>query len=283
MIKFVNAKINLGLRVLRRRTDGYHELSTVFYPVGKYAGTPRDYGRLSDILEITKADADSLTVGGAMPDCRMEDNLVWKALQLYRSLMPTLPPVNILLEKQLPSQAGLGGGSADAAFTLSALNELCDNALSEAQLLDAALQLGADCPFFIINRPCVAAGIGEKLTPIELNLSGLWIAVIKPAVSISTAEAFRYVTPREPETPITEIVRRPVEEWRDVLVNDFEESMFKLHPEIKGIKDYLYSKGALYASMSGSGSSFYGIYRHEEQAHEAAADCGLPYHTVALL
>lgn len=283
MIKFVNAKINLGLHVLRRRPDGYHDLSTLFYPVGKYAGSPLDRGGLCDVLEVTPADSDVLEVAGELSDCPVEDNLVWRALQLYRTINPDMPPVRISLHKHLPSQAGLGGGSADASFALLAFNELCGGAVSHGELLAASLRLGADCPFFILNRPCMASGVGELLEPFELDLSGLWCAVLKPAKGISTAEAFRYVVPRIPDMPLDEILRRPMEQWRDLLVNDFEQSMFSLHSEIRSLKDYLYKSGAVYASMSGSGSAFYGIFESEEQAFASVKNADVPYSTIARL
>ena len=283
MIKFVNAKINLGLNVLRKRPDGYHDLSTVFYPVGRYAGTPDDPGVLCDVLEITEARTDSLSLSSLPIDCDLRHNLVWKALMLFRQLHPVCPPVRVSLDKHLPSQAGLGGGSADASFTLLALNELCGNPLSESELLSASLRLGADCPFFIINRPCLASGVGERLEPIALDLSGLWLAVVKPQAGISTAQAFGGITPAEPELSVRQIVKLPVAEWRTLLVNDFETSAFALHPEFEAIKSHLYNKGALYASMSGSGSAFFGIFETREQALEAADTSGQPYATVARL
>lgn len=283
MIRFVNAKINLGLRVVRRRPDGYHDLSTLFYPVGKYAGSPLDPGGLCDVLEVTPAGSDSFEVAGDVSDCPVEENLVWRALQLYRTLNPDMPPVRISLDKHLPSQAGLGGGSADAAFALLMFNELCGCVASRDELLAASLKLGADCPFFILNRPCLASGVGERLEPFDLDLSGLWCVVLKPAVGISTAEAFRYVAPRVPDMPLDGVLRRPMEQWRGLLVNDFEKSMFSLHPEIRSLKDYLYGCGAFYASMSGSGSAFYGIFASKERAFASVQSADVPYATVVRL
>lgn len=283
MIKFVNAKINLGLRVLRRRADGYHDISTVFCPVGLYAGTTDDPGHLCDVLEITPSVSDSLSVSGIPVDCEPEQNLVWKALRLFRNLCPDCPKVQIGLDKHLPSRAGLGGGSADASFTLLALNEICGYPLDEHQLVRAAASLGADCPFFIVNRPCLASGVGDALTPIDLDLSGLWAAVVKPEASISTAQAFKGVVPSVPEVPVEEVISLPLGQWRDALVNDFEVSAFALHPDFREIKERLYARGAIYASMSGSGSAFYGVYRTRAEAERAIADVGLPFATVALL
>lgn len=285
MIRFVNAKINLGLRVLRKRPDGYHDLSTVFYPVGRYAGTPQDPGRLADTLEITPSDTDSLQVYGDTVDCPTEKNLVWKALQLFRSELSgsDCPPVQISLDKHLPSQAGLGGGSADASFTLLMLNELVGEPYNEEELLKMALQLGADCPFFILNRPCIANGVGERLTPIDLDLSGMWALILKPDEGISTREAFANITPGVPNISVEEVIRRPITEWKELLVNDFETSMFAIHTDLRAIKEYLYSTGALYASMSGSGSAFYGLYPTESAALAALGTAPTPYVTVARL
>lgn len=283
MIRFVNAKINLGLHVVSRRPDGYHNLSTCFYPVGKYAGTPSDSGILADVLEIVPAEKFSLTVTGDAPDCEPHSNLVWKALELFRAEHSALPPVAIYLYKHLPSQAGLGGGSADASFTLKMLNELCGETFTDAELIGMAVRLGADCPFFILNEPCLAAGVGEELIPIDLDLSGYWLAVVKPAEGISTAQAFRHVHVGEPEHPLEEILALPVAQWRGRLSNDFEASMFAIYPELASIKSGLYEAGALYASMSGSGSAFYGIFKSEEKAAEACGKCALPYSTVVRL
>lgn len=264
MIKFINAKINLGLNVLRRRADGYHDLSTVFYPVGT---TP---GILNDILEIIPSGEDSMLVTGTPLDCTLTDNIVWKALQIFRQEYPQLPPQKIILEKHIPSQAGLGGGSADASFTLIALNEICGNPFDKKQLINLALRLGADCPFFIFNCPCYATGVGEHLTPIPLSLKDKWLTIVKPKEGISTQQAFSHITPAQPEENILSIISRPIETWRNRLNNDFEQSMFAIHPELKNIKATLYHSGALYASMSGSGSTFYGIFEDSATARQAA-------------
>lgn len=283
MIKFVNAKINLGLKIGGKRPDGYHDLSTVFYPIGIHAGSPSDPGRLADVIEITFSDKDMVNVAGMPLDCSVEQNLVYKALTLFRKEVSSLPPVCISLEKQIPSQAGLGGGSADASFTLLSLNEMAGSPLSQRRLMEMALVLGADCPFFILNKPCIASGVGEILSPIQIDLAGKWAAVVKPAVAISTREAFRHVSPSRPDVPIEDIVRRPLCEWRDLLVNDFETSVFAIHPDLCKIKECLYDKGALYASMSGSGSAFYGIFASREEAMAAIQGLAYQYVTVAQL
>lgn len=292
MIRFVNAKVNLGLHVLARRADGYHELRTIFYPVGMHCGTPADPGRLCDVLEATRAPQDAFRQTGMAVECPEDKNLVVRARSEFRRMAGIGGPVSITLEKHLPSQAGLGGGSADAAFTLRMLNEMEGSPLSDGALAEAALRLGADCPFFIYNRPALASGIGEVLEPLpeRLSLGGMWMAVVKPEAGISTREAFALLdAPRElfPADALAEGVR----EWRTpeemlaspLLVNDFEGPMFALHPELRALKEHLYGTSALYASMSGSGSAFFGIYRTRELAESAAATAPVPYATVALL
>ncbi|MCM1004799.1 MAG: 4-(cytidine 5'-diphospho)-2-C-methyl-D-erythritol kinase [Prevotella sp.] len=277
MIKFVNAKINLGLNVIRRRPDGYHDLSTVFYPVGKNSGINGDAGSLADVIEIVPSEKDTLTVFGQELNCPITDNLVWKALLLFRSIYPDLQPVNIFMEKNIPSQAGMGGGSADAAFTLMMLNELCGCPFDESQMKQAALRLGADCPFFMINNPCIASGVGEILTPVALNLSGYNLVVLKPDEGISTAQAFKYVTLEEQCVDIELLLNSPIKQWKDFLNNDFEKSAFKIFPDMQRIKEYLYEQGAEYASMSGSGSAFYGLFKDYETAYQAYLNAKTPF------
>ena len=272
MIEFVNAKLNIGLNIVSKRSDGYHNLETVFYPIGKGSHGPDSHGALCDLLEIVPAKdgVDELITLGNKVDCPTEKNLVWKALMAFRNAYEgESPSVKIILDKHLPDGAGMGGGSADASFTLKALNKLHGNPFSDEDLARIALTLGADCPFFVYNRPCFATGIGEVMEPINLDLSNYWIAIVKPAVSISTKEAFSMITPQSPEKSVNEIVALPIEQWRDVLVNDFERSMFALHPEIESIKEQLYADGAIYASMTGSGSAFFGIFDSEEKAAKA--------------
>ncbi len=282
MIEFVNAKINVGLQVERRRPDGYHDLSTVFVPVGRRSGCAGEPGGLCDILEITASDHDSMIVTGADFQAAPEDNLVWKALMLFRQASGITSPYAVTLEKHLPSGAGMGGGSADAAFALRMLNDLNEGCLPASQLHSLARRLGADVPFFLMNEPCYATGIGEVLTPVDIPaLEGKWIAVIKPAEGISTAQAFRHVTPRPSAVNLCEAVQLPVNQWKSRIVNDFEQSMFSIHPELISLKQYLYEHGALYASMTGSGSAFYGIFDDEEQARHAAADCNVSFSAIA--
>ena len=250
MISFPNAKINLGLNIVERRDDGYHNIETVFYPVP-----------LTDVLEIVPATGEaSLMCYGNVVDCPAEKNLVMKAYRLMQQRYD-LPPVAMHLYKHIPDGAGLGGGSSDAAHAMLMLNTMFGLHMPDAELAAMAATLGADCPFFILNTPCYAEGIGEKLQPIPLNLSGLYLAIVRPAIPVSTKEAFSLITPMHPERNCRDIVMSPVESWRDQLVNDFEKSVFTLYPEIGRIKQRLYDLGAVYAAMSRSGSSLFGIFR----------------------
>lgn len=250
MILFPNAKINLGLNVVRRRPDGYHDLETLFYPVP-----------WRDILEIVpgKKDTATLTVTGRHVDCPPEKNLVMKAYMALNKISP-LPPVDIYLHKVIPDGAGLGGGSADAAFTLAGLDSMFNLGHSREELADIATTIGADCPFFIYNTPMLATGIGNIFTPMPLDLSSMTIAIVKPRVSVSTKEAYSGVKPMIPATDLRSTLLDPVECWKGNLKNDFEESIFPLHPEIDRVKQTLYDMGAVYAAMSGSGAAVFGLF-----------------------
>jgi 4-diphosphocytidyl-2-C-methyl-D-erythritol kinase len=251
MLFFPNAKINLGLNVLRRREDGYHDLETAFYPVP-----------LKDVLEIvrTGAEVTGFTAYGNPIPGDPAANLCLKAWELLRNEFPTLPPIHIHLYKNIPIGAGLGGGSSDGAWTLIALNRQFRLGLTRQQLLEYAARLGSDCPFFLLNEPCLGTGRGHQLQPISVDLTGFSIALVDPGIHISTATAFSLCTPGEHKTPISTILSRPVPEWRKDLINDFEEPVFHLHPELREIKKILYDTGAVYASLTGSGSSFFGIF-----------------------
>ncbi len=266
MIKFVNAKLNLGLNIVRKRPDGYHDLETVFYPVGKYNGTPENPEPFCDILEIIPSDKTEFRFTGRQVDCPLEKNLVYKAWKLFKEEYPTLGEYLITLEKHLPDGAGLGGGSADASAVLCMLNELGGNPFTQEELAAMALKLGADCPFFVYNRPCYAEGVGEKLIPIDLDLAGWWCLLVKPEVSISTKEAFAGVTPQKPTVSLREIVKLDVEEWQGQMVNDFEASLFPNHFDLEMIHDILIANGAEYVAMSGSGSTVFGLFRSKEEA-----------------
>lgn len=271
MIEFVNAKINIGLQIMRKREDGYHDLQTVFYPVGKYAGTPDNPEQFCDILEIRKSKGYGISVSlsGKEIKCNIQDNLVTKAARLIKESVHIDDfGLEIYLDKHLPDGAGMGGGSADASFTLKAINDLLPPymKLDKKALLALALKLGADCPFFLYNKPMYGHGVGELLEPIKLDLSGLWLVVVKPDVYISTKEAFARVNPAPAYIDLRKLTRDNICEWQQMVRNDFEESIFPSHPELLEIKNQLISDGALYASMSGSGSSIYGIFENKESA-----------------
>lgn len=254
MITFPNVKINLGLSITEKRPDGYHNLETVFYPVA-----------LEDALEIRTDNAPqterkfTLRQYGIKIAGNPEENLVVKAYRLLDKEFH-LPPVEIHLYKHIPSGAGLGGGSSDAAFMLKLLNEYYALQLSEDRLETYAAMLGADCAFFIRNRPVFAEGIGNLFSPVGLSLEGYGIMIVKPDVFVSTREAFSNIRPHRPEHPVREVIKRPVGEWKELLVNDFETSVFPLYPVIGEIKEKMYEAGAIYASMSGSGSSVFGLF-----------------------
>ena len=280
MIKFVNAKINLGLNIIRKREDGYHDLETVFYPVGLESGMPQQPEPFDDILEITtnrsQLSGCRFQFMGCRIDCPPNKNLVVRAatsfLQAYSEREDDLEKLGmfeIILDKHLPDGAGLGGGSADAAFTLSTLNEVTGEKLSQKILYELAEKIGADCPFFLYNKPAFAEGKGEILTPLDINLKDKFILIVKPGVYISTKEAFSGVIPKKPKFDLRFLPHLPLEEWKDNVVNDFEESIFPLHPQLADIKESLYGFGGIYASMSGSGSSIYAIFNDKEKAGEA--------------
>ena len=254
MIVYPNAKINIGLNVVEKRPDGYHNLETVFYPIG-----------LQDILEIQELDSDvsgcgyRLKVTGTLLDGSPEDNLVVRAFKLLKREFD-LPPVSIGLYKHIPTGAGLGGGSADAAFTVKTLNDRFKLGLTTQQMEDYCAQLGADCPFFIQNSPVFATGIGNVFHPIDINLKYKHLVLVKPDIFVSTKDAYAKVKVQRPEKQLPELLSQPLDTWKDTVVNDFEPSVFAKYPEIAAIKDKLYDLGAVYASMSGSGSSVFGIF-----------------------
>lgn len=273
MITFPIAKINLGLNIVEKRSDGYHNLETVFYPLP-----------IHDAIEIHEMDNGfpssvncDLKVSNMAIDGDEQKNLVVKAYNLMAERF-ALPRLHVHLHKAIPSQAGLGGGSSDAAYMLTMLNREYRLGLQDEELIHLAKRLGADCPFFVNPQPSYATGIGELLTPITLDLSSYHIVVIKPNIAVSTAEAFRNIVPKAPKKRCADIVRQPVETWRTELLNDFESSIFVQHSELRRIKEMLYNTGALYASMSGSGSSIYGIYQEkplEEDLRQASEKASL--------
>lgn len=249
MIDFPPAKINLGLRVIRRREDGYHDLFTVFYPIP-----------LHDVLEILPSDKFSFQSYGLAIPGEASDNLVVKAWQLLHATRG-IPPVSIHLMKNIPMGAGLGGGSSDAAFALRMLNQLFDLQLPAEEMWALALQLGSDCPFFLNPKPSAASGRGEVLQPFDFSLKDKYLVLVKPEIHVSTREAYGHIQPQENPHP-AEILRQPPETWKEVLVNDFEAWALQAYPELRQIKKSLYDSGAFYASMTGSGSAFYGLFHH---------------------
>lgn len=248
MLVFPNAKINLGLNIISKRPDGYHELITCFYPIP-----------WKEMLEVVQAEKQEFSATGiTIPDSG--SNIIEKAYSLLKRDFP-LPTVKIHLHKIIPIGAGLGGGSADAAFALKLFNELFDLGLEDRQLMDYAVRLGADCAFFIKNTPMMARGIGEKLSEIQVSLEGKNILMVYPNIHISTKEAYAGIVPVIPKIEIEKVILdHPIVEWRHLLVNDFEKSIFPQHPLLDQIKQQLYAHGAIYASMSGSGSCMYGIF-----------------------
>ena len=276
MICYPNVKINLGLKVLRKREDGYHDLETLFLP----------YPGIADCLEIITGDDYSRTLSGlreqypSLTQAISEDGKLmitlarregvdWDPLKdltakayFLLNAQYDLPPMKIYLEKRSPVGAGLGGGSSDAAFALRMISTLVNLELSDEQLASYAAQLGSDCAFFIYNRPMFGSGRGEILEPFELDLTGYRVEVFIPeGIAVSTADAYRGIVPHEPEVPLKEILRRPVSSWKDCLDNDFEQTVFAKYPALAEVKEELYKKGAIYAAMSGSGSAFFGIFK----------------------
>ena len=259
MITFPIAKINLGLNVVEKRLDGYHNLQTVFYPV-----PIMDALEIAPMSEGFPSDVDcDLKVTNIHIEGDEQRNLVVRAFQLLKKDFPKLPRIHTHLWKGIPTQAGMGGGSSDCAYMIRLLNETFDLQLTNEQMQQYAAQLGADCAFFIESVPCYAEGIGEQLEPISLDLSGWYIGVVRPDIPVPTKEAFSRIHPHYPSLNCREVVMQPVETWRDNLINDFEESVFALHPEIGAVKEQLYKMGATYAAMSGSGSALFGLFKEE--------------------
>lgn len=249
MIVFPNCKINLGLHITNKRPDGFHDLETVFYPLP-----------VCDALEaITHRELQFAGTGIAVPG-NVTDNLCLKAFHLLQRDFPQVQPLSIHLHKHIPIGAGLGGGSSDAAFMLQLINQKFQLGLTEAALVDYAAQLGSDCPFFIVNKPCFATGRGEIMTPVTLDLSGYSFVLVHPGIHVNTGWAFQQLTPKTPVYVLKDIIQSPVSEWKNKLVNDFEEPVFAAHPALAKIKEQLYTAGAVYATMSGSGSALLGIF-----------------------
>jgi 4-diphosphocytidyl-2-C-methyl-D-erythritol kinase len=253
MIVFPNCKINLGLHILGKREDDFHNIETVFYPLP-----------LKDALEIIQHQNSKNEVGftnsGLIAEQNIENNICIKAYHLLKKDFPQLPVVKMHLHKTIPIGAGLGGGSADAAFTLKLLNDKFHLGLSTQQLIVYASQLGSDCAFFIINKACIATSRGETLQEISINLSGYQLLLINPGIHINTGWAFSQLKNFSVTTSLKKIIQQPIEAWKENLQNDFETIVFKEYPEIEKIKEELYKQGAIYAAMSGSGSSVFGLF-----------------------
>lgn len=264
MISFPNIKINLGLNIVEKRTDGFHNIETIFYPVN-----------LHDALEfVEKKDnnATTLSISGIKVDGNLQDNLVVKAYNLLHNDF-SIPSIDIYLRKEIPLGAGLGGGSADAVFMLKMLNDSFDLKLSLIQLEEYAARLGSDCPFFVQNKPVYASGRGEMMQAIDVSLKDYYIVLVKPAIHVPTVVAYSSCIPQQPAMNLQDIVKKPIVEWKGVMENDFENAIFPNYPIIKEIKDKLYEEGAIYASMSGSGSSVYGIFSSKKSLKNQFSGC----------
>lgn len=251
MVLFPNCKINLGLQIKNKRADGFHNLETIFLPIP-----------LTDALEVVQSETKdcTLAVTGISIDAHAEDNICVKAYRLLQQQFLQMPGIKIHLHKVIPSGAGLGGGSADGAFMLQLLNRKFNLGLTVEALIPMALKLGSDCPFFILNQACYATGRGELMEPVQLPLNGYELVLVNPRIHVNTGWAFKQLQADRPHYNIQEVIQQPVPEWKNRLVNDFEKPVFTAHPEIAAIRDQLYGQGAVYAAMSGSGSTVFGIF-----------------------
>lgn len=307
MISFVNAKINIGLNIVGKRSDGYHLLETCFYPIGKYNGTAVNPEPFCDLLELTRGRCDKAQYcsngiyyrfGDNPTDCPHEKNLIVRAGNLlcdnYREktgneAFGNGQELTLTLTKSIPDGAGLGGGSADATFTLRMLNDHLGNIFTEDELEKMAVRLGADCPLFVRNKPVFAEGIGEIFSTVEsatvrsLVEKGYVALLVKPDLHISTAEAFAGIKPHNPDIPLRVALCLPLEEWEGKVINDFEKSLFPRYPVLPYLKEQLYKTGAIYASMTGSGAALYGIFRDRMSGLEAAARISAPFRTLCHL
>ena len=257
-------KINIGLNIVSKREDGYHNLETIFYPVP-----------LFDEITICTTEEDGIDLAGHQLEGDPYENLVLKTVRLLRENGHKIPPVHISLRKNIPSGAGLGGGSSDAATVMKELNKHLSLELSNEAMERMIAKLGADCPFFIQCKPVYAEGIGDVFSPVEIDLSGWHLVLVKPDDYISTKEAYSLIKPEPSKHSITEIVKSPVENWKDYINNDFEKSVFPNHPKVESIRNQLYEIGASYACMSGSGSTVFGLFRHKADLTKIDKDCFL--------
>lgn len=260
MLCFPNAKINLGLNIIEKRPDGFHNIETIFYPIP-----------LCDALEITKINSNKVyefSSSGISVNVKPSENIVIKAFELVASKFD-IPPTAIHLHKNIPFGAGLGGGSSDAAHMIKLLNSYYELNLNNSELENLAIQIGSDCPFFINNDAVFAEGKGNLFTPTDLNLCNYYILLIKPDIHISTPMAYANVNPKKTSEPLYHRIKQPIDNWKHCIQNDFEKSIFPNHPELKTIKDELYAHGAVYASMSGSGSSMFGLFKKMPEIKES--------------
>lgn len=258
MVVFPNCKINLGLNIINKRADGYHDLETVFYPVG-----------IKDVLEIMKNPSENsspinFSQSGLTIDGNTDNNLCIKAYKLLKKDYPQIPSLLMHLHKVIPMGAGLGGGSADGAFALKSIADLFNLPVSTQQLSEYALQLGSDCPFFILNKPCFATSRGEIMDEIELDLTAYKIVIVNLGIHISTGWAFCQIRPHYPTYSIRDIINQPISTWKEFLINDFEAPALLLHPQIREIKEELNNIGAIYSSMTGTGSTVFGIFKKDK-------------------
>jgi len=257
MLTFPNAKINLGLRVIEKRSDGFHNIETIFVPIP-----------LCDMLEIIPTSSTSrFTISGIALDGKTKDNLCMKAFTLFQDEVGC-PNVAIHLHKVIPSGAGLGGGSSDAAFTLKLLASMFSPTLSHRKLVEMAGRMGSDCAFFIDNATSLATSRGEVLQPINLNLNNLFLVLINPRIHVNTGQAYAGISPKEPTNNLSKLVHEPIETWQKTITNDFEKTVFQMHPTIGNIKEEMLSRGATYSSMTGSGSTVFGLFRQEPPEFE---------------
>lgn len=260
MIYYSNCKINLGLQVIEKRTDGFHNISSVFYPLA-----------WNEAIEIEKSTTTSLEDHGIKIECELKNHLCFKAWELINTDY-SIGPLKIHITKTIPTGAGLGGGSANGSRMLQLLNDQFNLKLSQDKLLDYASQLGSDCPFFIHNRPMHVEGRGEKLTTIDLNLDDYYFLIVHPGIHLSTPEAYRLISPKTTKTDLTVELQNPIEDWKNTVSNDFESALGKKYPLILSIKQAMYNKNALYSSMSGSGSSIYGIFSDYQSCKNSAGE-----------
>jgi 4-diphosphocytidyl-2-C-methyl-D-erythritol kinase len=264
MVVFPNAKINIGLNILRKRNDSFHDIESIFYPIPLY-----------DVLEIQKnvhATKITLVNTGYTVDTDVANNLCVKAFQVLQTEYK-LPNVDLYLHKAIPFGAGLGGGSSDAAFTIALLNNLFELKLSKETMKSYAAKIGSDCAFFIDNVPSLAEGRGEILNPINIDLKGWYLVLVKPEVHVSTTNAYSRINPKIPVISVSDLISLPVSRWKDKIVNDFEDHILKQFPILGSIKEKLYNMGAVYASMSGSGSTIYGLFEKDIDLYSHFSDC----------